>query len=174
MNDDSLLQEDIPQNISDPLPPIQHIASQPLGDNEKSYYYAITKKGYSYNELIFIISHLLSTLIKENNEEHKKIKHDSIKHDSPKKTKTDIPQPQSFFSTEVLQKYKEILDVIKPYHHPKRDIIVTIAEIVNTLEQARHLRQRIVFDTTRVSQSASCIRTSLDELNYTFEKMQRS
>ena len=169
LNDDSILQEDIPQNLSDPLPPIQHIASQPLGDNEKSYYYAITKKGYSYNELIFIISHLLSTLIKGNNKEHKK-----IKHDSPKKTKTDIPQPQSIFPTEKLQKYKEILDVIKPYHHPKRDIIVTIAEIVNTLEQARHLIQSIVFDTTRVNQSASCIRTSLDELNYTFEKMQRS
>ena len=67
LNDNSLLQEDIPQNISDPLPPIQHIASQPLGDNEKSYYYAITKKGYSYNELIFIISHLLSILKKGNN-----------------------------------------------------------------------------------------------------------
>ena len=51
---------------------------------------------------------------------------------------------------------------------------MTIAEIVNTLEQARHLIQSIVFDTTRVSQSASCIRTSLDELNYTFEKMQKS
>ena len=62
MNDDSLLQEDIPQNISDPLPPLQHIASQPLGDCEKSYFYAITKKGYSNNELIFIISHLLSLL----------------------------------------------------------------------------------------------------------------
>ena len=169
LNDDSLLQEDIPQNISDPLPPIQHIASQPLGDNEKSYYYAITKKGYSYNELIFIISHILSLPIKGNNTEHKK-----IKHDSPKKTKTDIPQPQSFFPTEELQKYKEILDVIKPYHHSKRDIIVTIAEYVNSLEQARHLIQNIVFDTTKVSQSASCIRTSLDELNYTFEKMQRS
>ena len=65
LNDDSLLQEDIPQNISDPLPPLQHIASQPLGDSEKSYYYAITKKGYSYNELRFISSHLLSLLIKD-------------------------------------------------------------------------------------------------------------
>ena len=36
LNDDSLLQEDIPQSISDPLPPIQPIASQPLGDCEKS------------------------------------------------------------------------------------------------------------------------------------------
>ena len=169
LNDDSLLQEDTPQNISDPLSPLQHMASQPLGDSEKSYYYAMTKKGYSYNELIFIISHLLSLLIKGNNKEHTK-----TKHDSPKKTKTDIPQPQSFFPNEELQKCKEILDVIKPYHHSKRDIIVTIAEIVNTLEQARHLIQSIVFDTTRVSQSASCIRTSLDELKYTFEKMQRS
>ena len=109
LNDDSLLQEDLPQNISDPLPPLQHIASQPLGDSEKSYYYAITKKGYSYNELIFISSQLLSLLIKGNNKEHKK-----IKHDSPKKTKTDIPQPQSFLPTEELQNYKEILDVIKP------------------------------------------------------------
>ena len=165
LNDDSLLQEDIPQNISNPLPPLQHIASQPLGDSEKSYYYAITKKGYSYNELIFISSHLLSLLIKGNNKEHK-----NTKHDSPKKSKTDISQPRNFLPTEELQNYKEILAVIKPYHHSKRDIIVTIAEIVNTLEQARNLIHKLVFDTTRASQSASCIRTSLDELNYILQK----
>ena len=32
LNDDSLLQEDIPKSISDPLPPIQPIASQTLED----------------------------------------------------------------------------------------------------------------------------------------------
>ena len=165
LNDDSLLQEDIPQNISDLLLPLQHLASQPLGDCEKSYYYNITKTGYSYNELIFIISHLYSLLTKGKNKKHKK-----TEQDSPKKTK--FPQPQSFPPTEGIQKYKEILDVIKAYHHPKRDIRITIAEIVNTLEQARNLIQDIVFDTTRVSQSASCLRTSLDELIYTFEKMQ--
>ena len=31
LNDDSLLQEDIPRGISDPLPPVQPIASQILG-----------------------------------------------------------------------------------------------------------------------------------------------
>ena len=45
LNDDSLLKEDIPQCKSDPLPPFQPIASQPLGDCEKSYYHAIAKKG---------------------------------------------------------------------------------------------------------------------------------
>ena len=45
LKDDSLLQEDIPQYISYPLPPTQPIATQPLGDCEKSYYHAIAKKG---------------------------------------------------------------------------------------------------------------------------------
>ena len=168
LNDDSLLQ-DIPQHISDPLPPLQQIASQPLGDCEKSYFHAMIKKGYSNNELIFIISHLLSLLTNGNHKEYKKAKQESLK-----KTKNDIPQPQSFRPTDELQKYTEILNIIKPYHHPNRDILITIAEIVNTLEQARSIIQNIVFDTTRISQSALCIRTSLDEFNYTIEKMHRS
>ena len=40
------------------------------------------------------------------------------------------------------------------------------------MEQARDLLQNIAFDTTRVSQSGLCIRTSLDEINYTFERLQ--
>ena len=169
LNDDSLLQEDIPQHISDPLPPLQQIASQPLGDCEKSYFHAMIKKGYSNNELIFIISHLLSLITNGNHKKNKK-----AKQESPKKTKNDIPQPQSFRPTDELQKYTEILNIIKPYHYQNRDILITIAEIVNTLEQARSIIQNIVFDTTRISQSALCIRTSLDEFNYTIEKMHRS
>ena len=136
---------------------------------EKSYFYALTKKEYSNNELIFIISHLLSLLTNGNTKEHKK-----TKQELSKKAKNDIPQPQSFRPTEELQKYTEILNIINFYHHPNRDILVTIAEIVNTLEQARSILQTIVFDTTGISQSALCIRTSLDDFNYTIEKMHRS
>ena len=64
--------------------------------------------------------------------------------------------------------------MLKPYHNPKKDILISFADIVNTLEQTRDLLQNIAFDTTRVSQSASCIRTSLDEIKYTFEKIQQS
>ena len=66
LNDDSLLQEDIPISISNLLPPIQPIASQPLGDCKKSHYNAVAKKGYSYIGIIFIISHLISILTKGN------------------------------------------------------------------------------------------------------------
>ena len=66
------------------------------------------------------------------------------------------------------------MDILKTYHNPKRDILLTIAGIVNTLEPARDLLQNMTFDTTRVSQSASCVRTSLNEINYIFEKLQQS
>ena len=72
----------------------------------------MTKKGYSKNELIFIISHLLSLLTNGNTKEHKK------KQESPKKDKSDLPQPQSFRPTDELQKHTEILNIIKLYHHP--------------------------------------------------------
>ena len=66
------------------------------------------------------------------------------------------------------------METLKPYHNNKKDIPNTLADIVSTLEQARDLMQKFAFNTTRVSQSASCIRTSLDEINYTFEKLQQS
>ena len=169
LNDDSLLQEDIPRGISYPLPPIQPIASQPLGDCEKSYYYAIAKKGYSNNELLFIISHLISILTKGIIKEHK-----TSNQETSKKPTNDIPQPKSFPPTEKIQKDKQLMDILKPHHNPKKDIFITFADIVNTLEQARDLLQKMTFDTTRVTQSASCVRTSLDEINYIFAKLQQS
>ena len=133
LNDTSLLQEDIPIFISNPLPPIQPIASQPLGDCEKSYYHAVAKNGYSYSKLLFIISYLISILTKRNIKEHK-----NTNQESSKKSTKDISKPESFPPIE------------------------------------KDLLKNIAFDTTRVSQSAACIRTSLGEINYTFEKIQQS
>ena len=73
-----------------------------------------------------------------------------------------------------MHKFTELMEILKPYHKTKKDILITIADIVNTLEQTRDLMQNMAFDTTRVSQSASCIRTSLDEINYIFEKIHQS
>ena len=141
---------------------------QPLGDCEKSYYHAVAKKGYSYKELLLIISHLISILTKGTIKERKK-----TNQGAPKKPTIDIPKPESFSLTEEIQKYRQLMEILNPYHNPKKDILITIADFVNTLEQTRDLLQNIAFDTTRVSQSASCIRTSLDEINYTSEKIQQ-
>ena len=121
LNDDSLLQEDIPKSISVLLPPIQPIASQPLGDCGKFYYYAIAKKGYSNNELLFIISHLFSILTKGNIKEHKRTNQGALK-----KPTNDIPQPESFPPTEEIQKFKQLMNSLKPYHNPKKDILILL------------------------------------------------
>ena len=84
-------QEDIPQCISDPLPPVQPIAFQPLGDCEISYYYALAKKGYSNNELLFIISHRISILTRGDTKEHKK-----TNRELPKKATIDTPKQRKF------------------------------------------------------------------------------
>ena len=136
LNDDSLLQEDIPQGISDPLPPIQPT---------------------------------ISAFTKGNVKEHK-----NTNRKSSKKSTIAFLNHKNFPPTEEVQKYKQLMENLKPYHNTKKDIVITIADNVNTLEQTRDLMQNIAFDTTRVSQSASCIRTSLDEINYTVEKLQQS
>ena len=46
-------------------PPNSTHSFQTLGDCEKLYYHAIATKGYSYNELVFIISQLFSALTKK-------------------------------------------------------------------------------------------------------------
>ena len=83
-----------------------------------------------------------------------------------------IPKPERFPPTEELHKYKQLMEILKPYHNPKKRYTYC-CRYFSTLEQTRDLMQNIAFDTTRVSQSASCIHTSLDEINYTFEKLQQ-
>ena len=97
-----------------------------------------------------------------------------INQESPKKPTINIPQPESFPPIEEIQKYEQLMVILKPYHNHKKDILITIADIVSTLEQTRDLMQNFAFDTTTDSQTASFKRTSLDEINYTFEKLQQS
>ena len=59
----------------------------------------------------------------------------------------------------------------KQYRKEKQDFIDTVNEHVTTMEQIKDLLQNISFDTLRVTPSASCIRTSLGEINYLFEKI---
>ena len=42
------------------------------------------------------------------------------------------------------------MEVLKPYHNNNKDILITLADFVSTLEQARDLMQNFAFDTTRV------------------------
>ena len=65
LKDDSLLQEDIPRSISDPIPPIQPIASQPLGDCAKILLLGYSKKDIPKMNYYSIFLILFQSLQKE-------------------------------------------------------------------------------------------------------------
>ena len=52
--DDFLLPCNIPTQIVKPLNVIKHLVSSPLDDKDRTYYTALYKQTYSYNELLFI------------------------------------------------------------------------------------------------------------------------
>ena len=85
-----------------------------------------------------------------------------------------FPYREAFLLPKKYKKNQQLMDILKPNHNPKKDILTTITDMAKPLEQARDLLQNMTFDTTRVSQSASYVRTSSDEINYIFEKLQQS
>ena len=54
-------------------------------------------------------SHLNSILTKGNTREHKK-----INQEPSKKPTTDTPNPESFPPTKEIQKYKDLMEILKP------------------------------------------------------------
>ena len=62
--EDLLLSCNVPTIIAIPLTVIKQIVSTPLTDKEKSYYTALSKQSYSYNELLFISAKVNAFLVK--------------------------------------------------------------------------------------------------------------
>ena len=62
--DDFLLPCKVPTIIAKPLTVIKHLVSAPPNDNEKSYYTALSKQAFSYNELMFIPAQILAFMVK--------------------------------------------------------------------------------------------------------------
>ena len=70
--DDFLLPCNIPTQNVKPLTVIKHLESSPLEDKDKSYYTALYKQTYSYNEPLFISAKIFSFMVQaEHKTEHK-------------------------------------------------------------------------------------------------------
>ena len=58
--------------IAKPLTVIKHLVSSPLDDKDRTYYTALYKQTYSYNELLFISAKTISFVVQaEQKTEHK-------------------------------------------------------------------------------------------------------
>ena len=70
--DDFLLPCNIPTQIVKPLTVIKHLVSSPLDDKDRTYYTALCKQTYSFNELLFISAKTFSFMVQaEQKTEHK-------------------------------------------------------------------------------------------------------
>ena len=61
--DDFLLPCNVPTQIVKPLTVSKHLVSSPLDDKDKTYYTAVYKRTYSYNELLFIAAKTISFMV---------------------------------------------------------------------------------------------------------------
>ena len=61
--EDFLLPCNVPTQIVKPLTVIKHLVFSPLDDKDKTYYTALYKQTYSYNELLFIAAKTISFMV---------------------------------------------------------------------------------------------------------------
>ena len=67
-----LLPCNVPKQIVKPLTVIKHLVASPLNDKDKTYYPALYKQTYSYNELLFFSAKIISFMVQaEQKSEHK-------------------------------------------------------------------------------------------------------
>ena len=70
--DDFLLPCNVPTQKVKPLTVIKQLVSSPLDDKDKTYYTALYKQTYTYNELLFIAAKIFSFMVQaEQKSEHK-------------------------------------------------------------------------------------------------------
>ena len=103
--DDFLMPCNIPTQIVQPLTVMKHLISSPLDDEDKTYYTALYKQTYSYNELLFIAAKTISCMVQA---EQKKTEHKS--HSSPIKN-----TPDKLSSVLNNGTFRDITNLLDPY-----------------------------------------------------------
>ena len=152
--DEFLLPCNIPTRIVKPLTVIKHLVSSPLDDKDKTYYIALYKQTYSYNELLFIAAKTISFMVQaEQKTEHKS-------HSSPIK---NIPDKLSSVLNN--QTLRDITNLLDPYkRNPSDTPIITLTHILHCYDKPHKLLQTIDLDSQRITQSSQAIQSALESI----------
>ena len=131
--DDFLLPCNIPTQIVKSLTGIKHLVSSPLDDKDKSYYTALYKHTYSYNELLFISAKTFSFMVQtEHKPEHKA-------HTSPIRN-----TPGKLSSVMNNRTLRDITNLLDPYQrNPSETHITTLTHILHCYDRTHKLLQTL-------------------------------
>ena len=141
-----------------PLTVIKHLVSSLLDDKDKTYYTALNKQTYSYNELLFIAAKTISFMVQvEQKTEHKS-------HSSPIKNTPD--KLSSLLNNRTLRDITHMLDPFK--RNPSDTPITTLTHILHCYDRTHKLLQTFDLDSQRITQSSQAIQSALESITTLF------
>ena len=148
----------IPTQIVKPLTVIKQLVSSPLDDKDKTYYTALYKQTYSFNELLFIAAKTISfTVQAEQKTEHKP-------HSSPIKN-----TPGKLSSVLNNRTLRDITNLLDPYkRNPSETPITTLTHILHCYDRTHKLLQTLDLDSQRIIQSSQAIQSALESITTLF------
>ena len=156
--DDFLLPCNIPTQIVKPFTVIKHLVSSPLDDKDRTYFTALYKQTYSYNELLFIAAKTISFIVQaEQKNEHKS-------HSSPIKNTPD--KLSSVLNNRLLRDITNLLDPYK--RNPSDTPITTLTHILHCYDRTHKLLQTLGLDSQRITQSSQAIQSALESITTLF------
>ena len=156
--DDFLLPCNIPTQIAKLLTVIKHLVSSPLDDKDRTYYTALYKQTYSYNELLFISAKTISFMVQvEQKTEHKS-------HTSPIKN-----TPDKLSSVLNHRTLRDITNLLEPYKRNSSETpFTTLTHILHCYDRTHKLLQTLDLDSQRITQSSQAIQSALETITALF------
>ena len=156
--DDFLLPCNIPTEIVKSLNVIKHLVSSPLDDKDKSYYTAIYKQTYSYNELLFISAKTISFVVHaEHKTEHKP---------HPSLIRNIRDRLSSVMNNRTLRDITNLLDPYK--RNPSETPIISLTHILHCYDRTHKLLRTLDLDSQRITQSSQATKSALESITTVF------
>ena len=156
--DDFLLPCNIPPQIVKLLTVIKHLVSPPLDDKDKTFYTALYKQTYSYNELLFIAAKTISFTVQA------ELKKEPKSHSSPIKNTPD--KLSSVLNNRTLRDITNLL--IPSKRNPSNTPITTLTHILYCNDRTHKLLQILDLDSQRITQSCQAIQSALESITTPF------
>ena len=154
--DNFLLPCNVPTIIPKPLIVIKHLVSTPLTNKERSFYTALSKQSYSYNELLFISAKVIAFMVKAE-KARSETQYTTPEQYTPKPSTTTSDKLNNVLTSQTIRDLTHKLD---PYKKKPTDYsLTTLTHILECFDNTLKILQSI--DSQRNTQSSRAIQKHL-------------
>ena len=136
----------IPEKVENTLPQLKPLLTKPMQETEKVFYQTLAMKRNTYTELLFTVAQLTTFIIKR------------------EKIIVELTEKvQKFkYSRKNKKMIKEISELLTPFKNKDTTDINAIKYLIDSYEVTNRMIQSLHLESTRIEQSSSTIRNTLD------------